>query len=260
MKPKIKKKENTLWTTRESLKWPIEVGARKIIGIMLLTLLSYNLLAFEYFDESIDYWSLKEPVRKPKESNKEERKNLEKAAQRVKGSAKFNWEPYLNPKTKKDLKELFREGNHTPPTPLLEVAKNPTDENIKNWFRVVKKKNQFLSRLQQRMSEYLRKSKGLDLADRGFVEMRANKIQIKSVHSDYKRFHFLMYFHSSCPHCRKMMGELKKLQRMGFYIELRQIDDNQVYAQNLPFVTLLANTKRARRSEDQLMACTSCNG
>ena len=66
--------------------------------------------------------------------------------------------PYLNPKTTEDLKEVFREGNHTPPEPLIEVAKNPTDENIKNWFELVKKKNQFIARLHKKMSDYLKKT------------------------------------------------------------------------------------------------------
>ena len=202
-------------------------------------LVPHRALSFEYFDKSIDYWDLKETRKKsqslhepfkPKSSIQNPKASQEKR--------KFNWETYLNPKTTDDLKEVFREGDYTPPTPLLEVANNPTDENIKNWFKLIKKKNQFMAKLSNKMSDYLKRTSHLKPTERKFIEKQVSrqkdKIEPQSI--DFKRFQFRMYFESSCPHCRQMMDELVKLQDMGFYIELRQIDDDKSYARGLPFI------------------------
>ncbi|MBT4761930.1 MAG: hypothetical protein HOO06_09560 [Bdellovibrionaceae bacterium] len=203
---------------------------RTIIFVICFSVFPSTILAFDYFNGSIDYWNKKE-VNQPKSKlpvKKQENAKKENAKE------KFNWDRYINPKTTSDLKEVFREGKHTPPAPLLEAAQNPTDENIKNWFAVVKRKNQLMSRLNKRMAEYLKKSKGIKPAERNLIVAKQNKLQRQQV--DFKRFRFRMYFESSCPHCKRMMSELATLQNMGFFVELRQIDNNKKYAKALPFV------------------------
>ena len=219
---------------------------KKWVIIFLYVFFSYKLLAFEYFDNSIDYWNLTKSVKKESHpmNKKAQTKNNSQDPLNIQDNTKFNWAPYLNPKTTDDLREIFREGDHTPPMPLLEVAKNPTDENIKNWFELVKRKNQFLTRLNQKMSDYLRRKNNLKPSERKFIQSRQEKMLAstrlkKSI--DYKRFRFRMYFESSCPHCKRMMDELVKLQDMGFYVELRQIDDNKRHAKGLPFVVSQAS-------------------
>ena len=191
-----------------------------------------NAFAFDYFNQSIDYWNKAQkkdspPILKKEPVTKKESEN------------KFNWNRYLNPKSKDDLKEVFREGNYTPPAPLLEVAQNPTDENIKRWFAVVKRKNELLSRVNSRMAEYLNKKKKLKPEEKKLIESKRIRNQVGKV--DHKRFRFRMYFESSCPHCKRMMPELVKLQDIGFFIELRQIDNNKRYAKGLPFVVRQAS-------------------
>ena len=101
----------------------------------------YKVFSFEYFDKSIDYWNLKELEKTSNPiHNKLQPRTQSQSPKVFQENEKFDWKPYLNPQTTDDLREVFREGNHTPPTPLLEVAKNPTDENIKNWFELVKRK------------------------------------------------------------------------------------------------------------------------
>jgi glutaredoxin len=53
--------------------------------------------------------------------------------------------------------------------------------------------------------------------------------------SDFSRFRFRMYFESSCPHCKRMMETMKELQDSGYYVEIRQIDQNPKVASLLPF-------------------------
>ena len=219
---------------------------------MFYTLVPQKVLAFKYFDKSIDYWNIK----KSEIDNKEDKsrptkkrgtsishsKDSSKRSIREDQKEKFDWEPYLNPQSPKDLEELFREGDYTPPKPLLELANNPTDENIKNWFRLIEKRNHFLNQLNLRMSEYLKKNKGLASTERSLIEKQREKVQTKPL--DYRRFQFLMYFESSCPHCKRMMSELIKLKNMGFYIELRQVDNEKSDTQGLPFTI-----RRASKSE-----------
>ena len=37
--------------------------------------------------------------------------------------------------------EFFKEGDYSPPEPFMELARNPTDENIRMWFQYLDKKN-----------------------------------------------------------------------------------------------------------------------
>lgn len=204
---------------------------RVLITAFLFVVVSSQAFAIDYFNQSIDYWNSKR-VESKDSSSPEEVTTTKKEKDQVKKD-KFSWNRYLNPKTTEDFKEVFREGDYTPPTPLLEVAKNPSDENIKNWFAVVKKKNEFLAKINIRMGEYLKKHKDIKPEEKQLVEQKLRNTQPSTV--DFKRFRFRMYFESSCPHCKRMMPELIKLQNMGFFVELRQIDHNQKFAQGLPF-------------------------
>ena len=92
--------------------------------------------------------------------------------------------------------------------------------------------------MNEKMSDYLKRNSHLKSTEKQFIEkqVRQQKSKVASQSIDFRRFQFRMYFASSCPHCRKMMDELIKLQDMGFYIELRQIDDDKSYARGLPFI------------------------
>ena len=121
--------------------------------LIFYTFVPQEILAFKYFDKSIDYWNIKKSETDNKEdkssptkrrgTSRSHSKDRSKRSIREDQKEKFDWEPYLNPQSPKDLEELFREGDYTPPKPLLELANNPTDENIKNWFRLIEKRNHF---------------------------------------------------------------------------------------------------------------------
>ncbi len=170
----------------------------------------------QYFESKIDFWGDKKPeistsatVERPKE--KEE--------------GKFPWKAYLDPKNK----EFFKEGDYTPPEPFMEVARNPTDENIKQWFELMQKKNELQTRLQARMQEYMAKNNSVKSPTESLVEkppaLLKNGPEAKLEPS---RFKIRMYFESTCPHCRRMFGVLKSLQDEGFEVEALQIDSGPV--------------------------------
>lgn len=189
--------------------------------LVLGILLSKQVLAITYFgDDNIKYWDQYTPA--PKEEKKVEAKEKKKLSE-------FDWKKQLDPKND----EFFQEGDHKPPKALMELARNPTDENIKNWFKLVKKKNDLMARLQSRLSDYLVKNQnGLSSESAAILQQKRVKLDTRNI--DYKRFRFRMYFESSCPHCKKMMKTLEDLQDMGFYVEIRQIDRKRL-SQSLPF-------------------------
>ena len=73
-----------------------------IIFSLFLLVPSTNLFASNYFDEGINYWS------KSKGSTNQAVVKEDQPKKEKKESQNFNWDQYINPKTKNDLKEVFR--------------------------------------------------------------------------------------------------------------------------------------------------------
>ena len=181
--------------------------------IWLLFVISSTALGFDYFGDKIDYWGREPPptqVQQPEPQPKPEMKEVSK---------KFNWGNYMNPKNE----EFFTEGNYKPPEPFMELARNPTDENIRNWFAMIDAKNKLMDNLNVQMAAYLAKNSG-ELKPEEKQALEQSMQRVGSTHLDTKRFRFRLYFDSSCPHCQRMMVTAKDLQDQGFYVEVRQID------------------------------------
>jgi len=185
---------------------------------LLLLLLSSFAQAekLEYFDSKIDFWG-------DKPSSKETPKKESSPTDRQDG--KFPWKTFLDPKNK----EFFKEGDYTPPEPFMEVARNPTDDNIKQWFELMRKKNELQSKLQERMAEYMAKNGEVNVPTIIPTPAPApSKAKEQNVTLDTSRFRLRMYFESTCPHCRRMFQVLKKLQDGGFHVEALQVDSGPV--------------------------------
>lgn len=166
----------------------------------------------QYFDQKIDFWSENTP-------------KAEKVASPVlvpekEVKSEFPWKTYLDPKNK----EFFKEGDYTPPEPFMEVAKDPSDENIKNWLQFIKMKNEVAARLESRMREYMAKEAQPALATQIASRVAKNEAKIASAPLDPARFRIRMYFDSHCPHCRRMFAVLKRLQSEGYSVEVLQVD------------------------------------
>lgn len=184
--------------------------------------------AFSYFDSEIDYWTPKPNEPTPKASASDGREKDTKPSPPA--SSSFDWKQHTDPKND----EFFREGDYIPPAPFMELVRNPTDENIKHWFEFIGKKNELSNRLNQRIQEYVGQSgAGLDGKARSIVQVQSTNETASQ--PDYSRYRFRLYFHSGCPHCKRMMQSMTDLQARGYFVEIVQIDDNPQAIRGLPF-------------------------
>jgi thiol-disulfide isomerase/thioredoxin len=185
--------------------------------VLLLLLSSFaHAEKLEYFDSKIDYWGDKARI---KDAPKTEVSPTDKQ------DGKFPWKTFLDPKNK----EFFKEGDYTPPEPFMEVARNPTDDNIKQWFELMKKKNELQTKLQERMAEYMAKNGDVKVpATITTAAPTPQNPKEKNVTLDPSRFRLRMYFESTCPHCRRMFQVLKRFQDSGFHVEALQVDSGPV--------------------------------
>lgn len=191
-----------------------------IVNLIFILIFSSSVFAedkLQYFESKIDFWGDKKidsakPAPIVDSSRKED-------------GGKFPWKTYLDPKNK----EFFKEGDYTPPEPFMEVARNPTDENIKQWFELMQKKNELQTKLQARMQEYMAKNSSQNSPIESLSERPPTPVRMKTeTILEPARFRIRMYFESTCPHCRKMFAVLKSLQDEGFEVEALQIDSGPV--------------------------------
>lgn len=191
---------------------------RAVAAIFIILPVVSETKELQYFENKIDFWGEKSV------SSKTSLQAPMIVQSNEKGS--FPWKTYWDPKNK----EFFKEGDYTPPEPFMEIARDPSDENIKNWFDFMKKKNELASRLQLRMQEYLTKNQasapaspiGVGVASRG------SKSERNAIVIDPSRFRIRMYFDSNCPHCKRMFTVLKRLQSEGYLVEALQVDSGPV--------------------------------
>lgn len=191
----------------------------KTFNLMLWLLMPLAALAGEvsFFDSKIDYWG---------ENKKTNNSPLVVEKTETPQGGKFPWKTFLDPKNK----EFFKEGDYTPPEPFMEIARNPSDENIKNWFEFMKKKNELARRLDERVREYLVKN-GQPPSIQPDALASPSKASLRAQGPlDPARFKVRMYFESTCPHCRRMFGVLKRLQDEGVEVHALQIDRGPVPA------------------------------
>ena len=164
---------------------------------------------FKYFNDGINYWPT--PIKKQKVEKKQKQK-----------SSSFNWSKYLNPKND----EFFKEGNYTPPAPFMELARNPTDQNIKNWIAYNNLKNKLSQKLKERMQTYLIKNAdgNSENKEKAMTIYKRKAEQLQESPIDPSRYRVRMFFNSKCSHCKRMFGTLVELQNAGIYVEALQTD------------------------------------
>lgn len=176
--------------------------------LLLSAVLGLSAHAIDFFDAPINYWDEKQSAKSQTEIVAPIKVGPEKS--------KFEWKKYLDPSND----EFFREGDYTPPKPFMEVARNPSNENLKNWFDYMQAKNQLAARLQIRMQEYMQGTS----APTSAAPTVAAVTRASEQKPDFSRFKFRMYFDSHCPHCKRMFETLERLQADGFNVEALQVD------------------------------------
>ena len=178
-----------------------------VLGIILLLASAAKANDFSFFDSNIDYWHDQKKEDKGTGPNTREQKAVPPTA-----DTKFDWKKHLDPNNK----DFFREGDYTPPEPFMELVRNPTDENIKNWFAMIQKKNELSDRMSQRIQEYLAKNGGMEPQSKAIL-MDA-KASLQKAPPEASRYRFRFYFDSQCPHCRRMFETISDLQARGYYV------------------------------------------
>ncbi len=107
----------------------------------------------------------------------------------------------------------------------MEVVRNPSDANLKNWFAYMNKKNELTQKLQERMNEYLAKNApSVEPTAQATLKQRLAALPVAA--PDTQRFRFRLYFDSHCPHCKHMFQTLYDLQKNGYFVEARQVDSD----------------------------------
>lgn len=197
----------------------------------------------QYFkDPELDFWKTSVTTPKEKSTASNGDKKVVPVTPIVNNGKAFQWNKYLSPSND----EFFKEGDYTPPAPFMEIARNPSDENIANWFRYLETKNELLRNLQQRLGEYSTKHTQPGLAayapsvpkivDDEVVAKTQLRMEAPSpITVDSKNFRMRLYFDSHCPHCMKMLGTVAELMRMGYWVELKQIDKDTSIRAKIPF-------------------------
>ena len=205
-----------------------------ILALLTSALAGERVDAFEYYSEPIDYWGSG-----TKDIKADDSKNSTSKAK----PKDFSWKKTLDPMD--ESLEFFREGNHLPPRAYIEMAREPTDDNIKNWFKLMQMKNSLSLRLESRMQAYFRKHQipqQLSLvSDSG---ASAEKSPIKP-----ERYRLRLYFHSKCSHCKRMIDTAKELGKKGFYLDLRQVDADTKIRANLPFPVQRATERELKEKQ-----------
>ena len=130
---------------------------RPVIGAVIFNVLTTQAMAEEtrFFSSGIDYWQAKEvPDQTKKNVSPEETPIQEKTKDQEVKQAPFDWQKFSSPKNN----EFFKEGDYLPPEPFMEVSRNPSDENIRQWFAYIEQKNNLTERLTRRIDEYVKKN------------------------------------------------------------------------------------------------------
>ena len=224
------------------------------VGPLCMLLLTVNALAagseFSYFGEpELNYWKQTAPKGDGAATMTMGRPLVAPTKGPAQpGAGTFPWLKYSDPKND----EFFREGDYTPPAPFMEIARNPTDSNIENWFHYLETKNQLLHRLQEKLTAYAA-NHGQSLppnmpalppemagaaAEAPAVVARASARigGAPAPRPEAKQYRLRLYFDSHCPHCEHMLSTtIRELSALGYWIELRQVDRDESARAKIPF-------------------------
>ena len=136
----------------------------------------------------------------------------------------------------------------------MEVARNPSDDNIKLWIAYIDKKNRLAERLKTRIAEFSGSSSAS--GERQIARERTQEIERSKTSFDPARFRIRTYFDSKCPHCMRMLTTLKELQEMGVLVEALQIDRARSEQGRFPLATTFADPTDVKKQGIQSVPLT----
>lgn len=158
------------------------------------------------------------------EDTKSERKALEKDEQ-PKKAKEFNWNEQLNIEND----QFFKEGDYTPPAPLIEALRRPTKENILNFEKWQEMRNLLLQRYETARTQYVGRN-GVSIPRASIETFNVDEREIEN-------YHYIFYFESTCPSCHAMFQTINEMVKRGVYVEAVRVDKgkNQVKGLDLPW-------------------------
>ena len=204
---------------------------KQIICLISLLVISDSFAEINFFSKEIDYWN-----------EKNIKKNISKAtptSNSKKEKKEFDWEKY------KDIEndEFFKEGNHIPPAPFMEVARRPTKKNIENWLEYINQKNAVQRRFLKEIRKY-QASKELSPESKSFLVNQEKLLNFTP--DDFKGVTVTTYFLTTCPACKKMFQSLSELQKNEIYVEAIQVDYKKKLKSAVDVPVYLASDKEAK--------------
>lgn len=107
---------------------------------------------------------------------------------------------------------------------FMEVARRPTDENIKNWMEYIQKNNDVQRKFMIALNKYRQKN---EIAPKSEQILDQKMNELKQIDLGNTKVSVTTYFLTSCPACKKMFKTLDQLQRQGLYVEAIQIDTDK---------------------------------
>jgi glutaredoxin len=136
----------------------------------------------------------------------------------------------------------------------MEVARNPSDANIKLWIAYLDKKNRLAERLKSRIAEFSGSTN--QPSQNRLAQSRVQEIERSRSSFDPARFRVRTYFDSKCPHCMRMLSTLKELQEMGVLVEALQIDRDRSEQARFPLATTFADPADVKKQAIQSVPFT----
>lgn len=136
----------------------------------------------------------------------------------------------------------------------MEVARNPSDTNIKLWISYLDKKNRLAERLKSRIAEFATSTNQTN--QNQHVQDRMREIERSPTSFDPARFRIRTYFDSKCPHCMRMLTTLKEMQDMGVLVEALQIDRDRSEQARFPLATSFADPADVKKQGIQSVPFT----
>jgi hypothetical protein len=137
----------------------------------------------------------------------------------------FSWNDQLNIEND----QFFKEGDYTPPAPLIEALRRPTKENILNFEKWQEIRNTLLQRYEIARSQFVSKS-GMDVP-------RIDTASLKVDEKDLEKYRYIFYFESTCSSCHAMFQTINQMVERGVYVEAVRVDkgEGEVKGLNLPW-------------------------
>lgn len=147
----------------------------------------------------------------------------------------FNWNDQLN--IEKD--QFFKEGDYTPPAPLVEALRRPTKENILNFEKWQEMRNILLQRYETARAQYMGKG--------GVQVPRAEAPVLDVDEREIEKYHYIFYFESTCPSCHAMFQTINQMVQRGVYVEAIRVDKNENEVKGLDLPWSYANPEELKK-------------